>query len=268
VYFHRGLAVVVACAAVLTGCFKADSQIEITGDTADVVVVYVVDTKALAVLAPLVGAETLGEAVRLSGALAALLPLLERLGLSELNELTSERIVEAVVGSDPCSGFGPDTTLTWYKSGWTLGFQCQASDVALGELTNPFGLGDAAVEIVHRDGTWSLTGDVPVVDPLSPTPGWVPDWARPQGIVALVLAVSTPGELVATNATETDGSTARWKIVGDAPFVEDGTARLEASWAPRSSGTGNWDVLGLVASAGLGAVLFRHLRRSRSRRPG
>ncbi len=250
------LAGAIAMVAVVTGCFRVDTTIEISEDgTADLALTFLVDV------------DTVNEfATELGGEEAA----------DQLSGLTGEDLVrELLEGDDPCELNLPDTlnepTVSEVEDGAFRGVRCTITDVPLAELNDDedpetsFNITQDAqgtrVEITLGEVDELFAG----ADEGLP-PGF--DMAMDQ-LLDVRFVVSAPGELVEHNATSTDGSQATWRLTPDAEFAQGGVARMTARWEGSGSGGSSGGSTGLivviivlVVAAAIGGGLVLRSRRS------
>lgn len=246
----RVLAVALAGAAVLTGCFRVESSFVIDDDgTVDVAFEFAFDLEVLEEFGELFGQEVDG-----------------------LQEMTVEELFgELGEPTDPCADlteglqeFG--VTEEDLSSDGEVAVRCTVTDVPLAELSD---LGDdSTLAITQSDGrtTFELR-----LDGVSATFGGGEDLPIPgldvDELLQFVIRARAPGSIADHNASETDGATAIWTVAPDAAFVSGDTATMSASWEPGVESSTNWAVPLVIALTALAAVIGIVLA-LRSRRGG
>lgn len=235
----------------LTGCFAAEMNLTIHDDDADVAYTLLVDVDRLGEVAAALGSD-----------------------LPDLSGLSGEVLVDQILeGEDPCAEIRAalpdrDVVTSEVTDGGRRGVRCTMAGVPFEELTR---LGEGTtVRIVRDAGTTTVEIDLEGVDDLTADTEQLGAEAGLafQDLYEIRFVVTAQGSLTEHNATSTDGATADWLITPDAPFLDNGTARLRATWTD-GGGDGGGMGAGIVvivavvvlAVAALGIVLVR--RRSK-----
>lgn len=245
---------VAAMSLILAGCFSMESTYTINDDaTADVEFVVLIDTEQLGMFAGMLG-EDVGDLGDLSG-----------------EALIDEMMGEMMGGDDPCGDLteslpGYDVETSEVKDGSKAGVRCKVIGVPLDELNSSMDDPDSTFVVEQDDDGTKFSATLAGVDELAGDDA--DDMSEMfdmnlDEMFEIVFVVSAPGSLGDNNATSTSGSTATWKITGDADFVTNGDAQMTAEWtgsgssSSSSSSSTMWIILGIIAAVVvIGAIIF------------
>ena len=242
--------------ALLAGCFAAEMKLTINDDDVDIAYTLLVDVDQLGELAGMLGSE-----------------------LPDLSALSGEALIDEILeGDDPCADIRTafadrEVASTEVDEGGRRGVRCSVAAVPFAELSR---LNDDTVIAITRDGgTTSVTIDLDGVDDLTAEGDQLGAEIGMafQDIYEIRFVVSGQGTLTDHNASSIEGTTATWLITPTADFIDNGTARLRATWTGNSSGGDAGMGVGLVVAVVVGvlvvaAVVVVLVRRRSSPRTG